>query len=438
MPSKGRQELPVCTEVSAWESRVPNADAIRLQLDRVLASPHLCQSKRCQALLTYVVQAYLDGCLERVKERCIGFEVFRRSPDYDTGRDSIVRTTAAEVRKRLAQYYMEPEHDGEIRIALPNGSYLPEFHVPPFHQRVVLAEVPPAALCDPAPEPPARPLVHGGRFSRRVVALAVTLVAAASATAFFLTRPSEFDRFWMPIVQDRSDAVICIEQPLRIFRFTGPRKDEFNRMMVGGASVAPASPEVLEESSAKLSEVEPVGEKYFTYGDLMAAARLSELLARKGKAFQVLGDRLTAFRDLRGKPAILIGQFNNRWTLGLTSGLRYSLGVNTANHAYEVQDRQSPGKVVASVTTRDHRPEEFAIVSRVLDVQTEKTVVTVIGTTFLGTLAGGDFLTQPAYMQETFRKAPLNWYRKNIQVVIAATIVGGTPGPPRVLATNYW
>ena len=44
----------------------------------------------------------------------------------------------------------------------------------------------------------------------------------------------------------------------------------------------------------------------------------------------------------------------------------------------------------------------------------------------------------PIPMRETFRKAPFNWDRKNIQVVIAATIVGGTPGPPRVLATHYW
>jgi hypothetical protein len=434
MPSKGRQEAPVYADTYAWESPVLDADSIRLQLDRVLASPHLCQSKRCQALLRFVVQAYLDGSLERVKERCIGFEVFRRSPDYDTGRDSIVRTTAAEVRKRLAQYYMEPEHDGEIRISLPNGSYLPEFQILASHQHAVLTEVSPVALRETVPEP-AEPW---RRVSRRGVALAISLAAVATAIGLFFSSPSAFDRFWMPIIQDHSDPVICIEQPLRIFRFTGPRKDEFNRLMVGSSSAAPAPPEVLEKSSVNLSEIEPIGEKYFTHGDLMAAARLSELLARKGKSFQLLGDRLTTFRDLRGRSAILIGQFNNRWTLGLTSGLRYSLGINTTTHAYEVQDRQNPGKALASVTTRDHRPEEFAIVSRIFDVQTEKTVVAVIGTTFLGTQAGAEFLTHPEYMQEAFRRAPLNWHRKNIQVVIAATIVGGTPGPPRVLAEHFW
>ena len=33
--------------------------------------------------------------------------------------------TAAEVRKRIAQYYHEAEHRDELRIELPTGSYVP-------------------------------------------------------------------------------------------------------------------------------------------------------------------------------------------------------------------------------------------------------------------------------------------------------------------------
>jgi hypothetical protein len=35
--------------------------------------------------------------------------------------------TAAEVRKRLAQYYQQPEHKNELRIHLNSGSYVPHF-----------------------------------------------------------------------------------------------------------------------------------------------------------------------------------------------------------------------------------------------------------------------------------------------------------------------
>src|ERR1022692_1499706 len=108
----------------------PDPATIRIQLDRLLASPHLRHSKRCQSLLTYVVEAYLDGSLDKVKERTIGFEVFHRDPAYDTNEDSVVRTTALDIRKRLAQYYAEEGHEQELRILLPPGSYSPEFRLP--------------------------------------------------------------------------------------------------------------------------------------------------------------------------------------------------------------------------------------------------------------------------------------------------------------------
>jgi hypothetical protein len=44
-----------------------------------------------------------------------------------------VRVIAGEVRKRLAQYYYEPEHRGELRIELHPGSYVPEFKLDRVH-----------------------------------------------------------------------------------------------------------------------------------------------------------------------------------------------------------------------------------------------------------------------------------------------------------------
>src|ERR1017187_8080590 len=78
------------SEIHAGASVPPDHATIQTQLDRLLASPHLRHSKRCQALLTYVVEAYLDGSLDKVKERTIGFEVFHRAPGYDTNEDSVV------------------------------------------------------------------------------------------------------------------------------------------------------------------------------------------------------------------------------------------------------------------------------------------------------------------------------------------------------------
>jgi hypothetical protein len=402
---------------TAGEPSAPEAAEIRRQLDRVLASSHLCQSRRCQALLRHVIDAYLEGCLEKVKERCIGFEVFQRDADYDTSRDSIVRTTAAEVRKRLAQYYLEPEHEHELRIVLPPGSYSPEFRPGvPFAAAVVTA-------------PPPKRLPRWTPWAGAIV------VVAAAIGASLLSRGNEMDLFWKPFLQDRSEAVICIEQPLRIFRFMGPRREELNGKMVGDEHSPAATQEVRNETSIKLSEIEPTGSAYFSFGDLIATTRISELFARKGKTFQILGDRLAAYHELRGRPVVLLGQFNNQWTQGLTSGLRYYLEKD--RQQYEIRDRQHPDKIVAFVP-RERRDQDLAIVSRIFDVSTEKTVVAVSASTYLGTLAAGDFLTQASYMRQAFASAPSGWYRKNIQVVLKAPMVRGTAGPPQAIATYFW
>lgn len=402
----------------------PSPELIRRHLDDLIASPHFRNSKRSQSLLKYVVEAYLEGSLDQVKERIIGSAVFHRDPDYDTNQDSVVRTTAAEVRKRLAQYYQDPGHENEIRLSLPQGSYLPEFRQPP----VPTMAAPAVEAVHPPRTHPAWWWAGGG--------LAIVALGAA-AYVIPAARVSDLDHFWMPLLNDPAEAVICIEQPLRIYRFTGRRMDDLNQAMVGSPAAPPAAPEIRENSSVQLSELTPTGEQYFTYGDLMASVRLGEMLSRRHKPFQLLGDRLTSYNDLRGRPAILLGQFNNKWTNGLTSGLRYYLEKNSAAHSYEVRDRQNGDKVIASLP-RLNRAEDYAIVSRIVDVATEKTVVAVSATTFLGTLAAGDFLTHEAYIREAFQSAPAMWWKKDVQVVIRSRMIGGMPGPPKMVALHFW
>src|ERR1700729_741858 len=104
--------------------------AVYGQLDRLLESPLFRNSKRYPNLLRYVVEQALKGNEALLKERLLGMTVFHRSPDYDTNQDTVVRLTAGEVRKRIAQYYHQPDHAGELQIDLRPGSYVPVFRRP--------------------------------------------------------------------------------------------------------------------------------------------------------------------------------------------------------------------------------------------------------------------------------------------------------------------
>jgi len=394
-----------------------DAVTLRAQLDRILNSAHFKNSKRCQSLLAYVVEAVIEGHPDRVKERTIGAEVFGRDPAYDTNEDAVVRTAAAEVRKRLAQYYMEPQHDGGVRIDLPLGSYLPEFRSETSPER---------------PEAPSRK-----RWS--LVAGAV-VVAAAGIWLWQRSAETDLDRFWAPLLQDRGVVQICVGQPVRLYKFAGSRRSELDGKMAEVPD-GPGRAEMLGSTTLTLQDLGMVGEHFFSRGDALAMVNLAGLIHSKGRSYRLRGGSSAPYAELRGSPVILVGAYNNDWTMRLTSSLRFYFERDGAARTTTVRDRQHPGEsrwTIPYVPRQWDIPEDYAIIARVLDPATERTVVSAAGVEEYGTLAASEFVTNPSYLSEAFRRAPKDWHRKNIQVVLRTKIVGGTPGPPQVLATHFW
>ena len=101
----------------------PDADAIRAQLDRLLASRGFAGAGRLSRFLRYVVERTLAGEGDEVKEYVVGVEVFDRREPYDPRVDSIVRVEAGRLRSKLDEYYIGEGADDEIRISLPRGGY---------------------------------------------------------------------------------------------------------------------------------------------------------------------------------------------------------------------------------------------------------------------------------------------------------------------------
>src|SRR5580658_3789390 len=115
----------------AWHPKTESEKRlVHSQLEKIVSDGRFTASKRYPQLLRYIVEQTLDGNEDDLKERTLGVEVFHRTPDYDTNLDPVVRLCAAEVRKRLAQYYHSPAHVGELRIELNPGSYIPVFSPP--------------------------------------------------------------------------------------------------------------------------------------------------------------------------------------------------------------------------------------------------------------------------------------------------------------------
>ena len=70
-----------------------------------------------------------------------------------------------------------------------------------------------------------------------------------------------------------------------------------------------------------------------------------------------------------------------------------------------VRDSFAKGRVIASTTSDENRPEEYVIVSRIFPASTEKIVIAVSSMTFRGNSASGDFLTNAAYLRDASRSS---------------------------------
>ena len=400
----------------------PETDDVRIQMERLLGGVPFRTSRRCQTLLRHIVERALSGEAASLKERSLGVEVFGRAPDYDTSEDPVVRVSAGEVRKKLAQYYQRPEHGAELRIEISPGSYIPEFHFPE----------PPAPVS--APPLPAPTGARTWRGLPIVGSAAAVLAIAAVGLLWPRWQRSELDRFWGPMLDAPGGVLFCLGQP-RVYnlRSDAEQKELENRIEER------RSLESSEESIA-LKQLVPVWDRYVALGDATCLLRLVSLFERRGRPYRVRGGASTSFSDLRERPAVLIGAYDNEWTLRALGHLRYTF-YKDYRGIEAVVDRDAPRRTdwrLVNAWPDWNIANDYAIVSRVLDRSTDRMVVIAAGITQFGTAGAGEFLSDAAYFSEALPRLPSDWPRRNLQIVLSVPVVHGASGHPRVLAVHVW
>ncbi|HUN89154.1 MAG TPA: hypothetical protein VMU28_10205 [Terriglobales bacterium] len=391
----------------------PNTVLVREQLRRLLSHPLFMNSKRYPVLLAYVVEQTLLGNANELKERTIGVEAFGRQPDYDVNLDPVVRMTAAEVRKRLSQYYYNSEHAGELVIELPVGSYIPIIREP------ASTTVPnPVPIAEQNPEPEnssgteARDTETRSKPPVRIEIAVLAAVVLATLIGFGLGRikipipPSNIERFWEPMSSSSSRITYCL-----------------------GETANPDNPDHL-----------PVPNSGLNLSDVISLARSIAPLVSHNASFRVVAASETEFAQLREGPVVLIGAFNNPWTMRITQELPFGFEYD-ANHVRRIVDRKSSDK--KSWTLEWQVPNvklsrDYALVARIHDNVTGEPVIILAGILQNGTEAAGEVVSNPAYLDAVLQKVPKNWDKMNLEAVIETQVIEGHPGPPTVVAVKTW
>ena len=107
--------------------RHESVEAIRGQLEKILASACFAHSERLSRFLRFGVEQAVQGRADRLKEYAVGVEVFDRDHSYDPRTDPIVRVEAGRLRSKLREYYETEGRDDPILIDFQKGSYVPVF-----------------------------------------------------------------------------------------------------------------------------------------------------------------------------------------------------------------------------------------------------------------------------------------------------------------------
>jgi hypothetical protein len=396
--------------------------AVHEQLERLLASSYFSHSKRFPTFLRFVVHHALAGQGDLLKERTLGIEIFGRSPDYDTSADPIVRVTAAEIRKRIAQYYQEPGREDEIRVSLLSGSYVPHFQWP--HHREAHVEEVPAALAVPLEHMQHEETSYKPSPSTRwsiavILVLAVVVASAALVLVWKSTQRSPFDFFWGPVLNSSDPVLFCIAD-----------QNMYSEIALRDAS-DPTHQSILKDN---LSAV--------VMTDLTPIVKIAGLMQANGRKYSLKGEGLTNLTDLRNGPTVFVGAFDNAWTLRLTKPLRFHFGNNEDMTKLWISDANSSGPpawvVDRTMQLKTNNYRDYGMVARFVDPNTGKLSIIVAGVARGGTIVAGEFLTDPANLDLLTKMAPKGSSKKNIEVVLSTEIIDGQPGSPKIEATYFW
>ncbi|NYF90231.1 hypothetical protein RBB79_11635 [Tunturiibacter empetritectus] len=448
----------------------PSDAAVRATLHLILQSQPFRTSRQCQDLLSYVVKHSLHGDDASLRERILGIEVFGRAANYDTSEDPVVRMRAADVRKRLAQFYQAVEPNSHansdapleiVHIELKPGSYRVTFHyehalkedhglrpIPVSasaldsgsHDSTALTAG--AALIAPPVLDQAAPLSvnfdHPPQARRAGVyiglaAVIFSLLVLAGWKAWTVRSNILQQRFWAPLTRSGQPVLVYVGSNA-VYRFTPAYLARYKKER----GIEHNGPEFFVDlpkgGTIQADDLTAVKDTFVSVADLAAVTQVVSLMKGWDKPYNLRSASDITIGDIRNTPTVLVGGFNDTWTLETTKDLPYSFrdGVKIENradpaHSWKINEENG---VPAT--------EDYALISRLQHSNTGGPVLSIGGIGSFGTQAAAEFVTSPDRMNDLLKSAPPGWEGKNMQAVLRIKVVGFAPVAVDVAATSYW
>lgn len=266
----------------------------------------------------------------------------------------------------------------------------------------------------------------------------LALVSLGSGLWFAMRPTAPIDRFWKPFVH-APNPVVIYSGANAVYMLSSGFLDRYKAThhldsleKEGREFVVPASSDMKPEPNEFVASTND----FITIGDLSANVRVASLLAAHRQKFDLRCGEDVSFSDLRESSAVLIGAFNNGWTMELTRDLPYSF-----QHAERmaIRDQSNQAQSWSPVYGPDNNISvDYALVTRLPRSKTGQPLLTIAGITQAGTHAAADLITDPDQMKKLAAILPGDWEQKNLQFILQTKVVNNIPTTPLIVASKSW
>ncbi len=426
----------------------PHALALRQHLQEILESPAFKGSRRSREFLKYIVEKALDGSFEELKERSLGVDLFGRPASYDTGEDAIVRVTASDVRKRLLQYYGEPEVNSEFRIELPSGSYIPEFRRISHLRREAVEPI----VLEPAQglvmvgkaAPPRHETQRWVRWAPYLISALVVLLVASIALQYHLALDSpKLILPWSAVFQPNrtTHLIVCDTNITMLQELLGTSlslSDYANRRYM-------EHPESLSPDLRRITG--SLGGRDYSastaFIDLATSLKISALAGPYARQLRPKSARMLQLRDFKTDDNfVLLGSpRSNPWTALFQDQLDFSFSYDSALRQEVCRNRRPrKGELSVYVPTAGGggTGQAFAIIACIANPDQNGHVVVLAGSNAEGTEAAVQLATSPDLFSHTLRRYGIDpdGPIEHFEALVRLTAMGGSPTGFEVIACH--
>jgi hypothetical protein len=172
--------------------------------------------------------------------------------------------------------------------------------------------------------------------------------------------------------------------------------------------------------------------------DILCASDIRDFLTARGRQTLLVRSDFVAFGSLREGPSVLIGGFDNVWTMQLTTSLRYYLVRD--GDTLEIRDHNDVKQVWSLSEDADlsQLKVDYALLGRFRSPDTQQITYLASGLGQYGTVAAARFLDEP----KLFLAVETQLHRKigddNFEAIVSTDIIKGSASTPRILAVHTW